>query len=169
MGGLHDESEIRGHRRTYIGAMPGRIVKALKEAGTCNPLMLFDEIDKISKDMRGDPSAALLEVLDSEQNCRFRDNYLDVAFDLSNVLFITTANDLSTVNPALRDRMEIIELSSYTSEEKFFIAKNHLIPKQLQYHGVKKSVISFTDEAIEKIIEGYTAEAGVRDLDRQIA
>lgn len=169
MGGLHDESEIRGHRRTYIGAMPGRIVKALKDAGTCNPLMLFDEIDKISKDMRGDPSAALLEVLDGEQNCRFRDNYLDVAFDLSNVLFITTANDLSTVNPALRDRMEIIELSSYTSEEKFFIAKNHLIPKQLQYHGVKKSVVSFTDEAVRDIIEGYTAEAGVRDLDRQIA
>lgn len=169
MGGLHDESEIRGHRRTYIGAMPGRIIKALKDAGTCNPLMLFDEIDKISKDMRGDPSAALLEVLDSEQNNRFRDNYLDVAFDLSNVLFITTANDLSTVNPALRDRMEIIELSSYTSEEKFFIAKNHLIPKQLQYHGVKKSVVSFTDEAVRDIIDGYTAEAGVRDLDRQIA
>ncbi|MBQ8165202.1 MAG: endopeptidase La [Clostridia bacterium] len=169
MGGLHDESEIRGHRRTYVGAMPGRIVKALKEAGTCNPLMLFDEIDKISKDMRGDPSAALLEVLDGEQNCRFRDNYIDVAFDLSNVLFITTANDLSAVNPALKDRMEIIELSSYTSEEKFFIAKNHLIPRQLSYHGVNKSIVSFSDSAIRKLIEGYTAEAGVRDLDRQIA
>ncbi|MBE7065088.1 MAG: endopeptidase La [Ruminococcaceae bacterium] len=169
MGGLHDESEIRGHRRTYIGAMPGRIIKALKDAGTCNPLMLFDEIDKISKDMRGDPSAALLEVLDGEQNSRFRDNYIDVAFDLSNVLFITTANDLSTVNPALRDRMEIIELSSYTSEEKFFIAKNHLIPRQLAYHGVNKSIVSLSDDAIKELIEGYTEEAGVRDLDRQIA
>ena len=169
LGGVRDESDIRGHRKTYVGAMPGRIIDALTRAGSNNPLILLDEIDKISGDYKGDPSSALLEVLDSEQNSTFRDHYIELPFDLSNVLFITTANDISTIDPPLRDRMEIIELSSYTREEKFHIAKEHLIHKQLKKHGLKASMLKIDDKSLYEIIDSYTREAGVRGLERLIA
>lgn len=169
LGGVTDESEIRGHRKTYVGAMPGRITTAIRQANTANPLILLDEIDKLGQSIHGDPAAAMLEVLDSEQNSKFRDNYLEVPLDLSKVMFIATANDLSTVPRPLLDRMEIVEVSSYTDNEKFHIAKEHLIQKELEQNGLKRSQLTISDEAINKIIKYYTKEAGVRSLDRTIA
>jgi ATP-dependent Lon protease len=168
LGGLHDESEIRGHRKTYIGAMPGRIIKSLKKAKTGNPVFILDEIDKVGKDFRGDPSSALLEVLDPEQNTTFHDNYLEIEYDLSKVLFIATANSLSTIQPALLDRMEIISLAGYSLEEKLEIAKRHLIPDQRKEHGLKTGDIKITDKALAAIIHDYTGESGVRNLNREI-
>ena len=169
LGGLHDESEIRGHRKTYIGAMPGRIIQSLKKAKAGNPVFILDEIDKVGKDFRGDPSSALLEVLDPEQNSTFHDNYLEVEYDLSKVLFIATANSLSTIQPALLDRMEIIEISGYSIEEKIEIAKRHLIPEQLLEHGLKPTDIKLKPEVIGHIVQNYTRESGVRSLSRMIA
>ncbi len=169
LGGLHDEAEIRGHRKTYIGAMPGRIIQNIKKAKSSNPVFILDEIDKVGKDFHGDPASALLEVLDPEQNNAFHDNYLELEFDLSNVMFIATANTLSTINPALRDRMEMIDVSGYIVEEKIEIAKRHLIPKQLEAHGVEKSKASFSKKVLEYVVENHTRESGVRTLDKTIA
>jgi ATP-dependent Lon protease len=169
LGGLHDEAEIRGHRKTYIGAMPGRIIQSIKKAKTSNPVIVLDEIDKVGSDFKGDPASALLEVLDPEQNTGFYDNYLEMEYDLSHVMFVATANSLETIHPALRDRLEIIELNGYLQDEKTAIAKSYLIPKQRKMHGLKATQFKLNDTAIHEIIDSYTRESGVRGLEKKIA
>jgi ATP-dependent Lon protease len=169
LGGMRDEAEIRGHRKTYIGALPGRIIQSLKKAGTSNPVFVLDEIDKVSTGVQGDPAAALLEVLDPEQNTAFYDNFLEMGYDLSKVMFVATANSLSPIHPALRDRMEMINISGYTLEEKSAIAKRHLLPKQLKEHGLKNKQLSLNKAVLDKMVEGYTRESGVRGLEKQVA
>ena len=169
LGGLHDEAEIRGHRRTYIGAMPGRIIQTIKRCGSSNPVIILDEVDKVTVSNHGDPSSALLEVLDPEQNTTFHDNYLDTEYDLSKVLFIATANNIGNINTALRDRMEMINIPGYILEEKVRIGLDHLLPKQMTAHGIPEGQLVLTPEVVEQVIAGYTRESGVRSLDKHLA